>query len=344
MTGKEVKIMKKSVLVLLAVAAMVLMMSGVAYAEGWYTQFEPTHYNFSLTTEGCAGCHVTHVASAKYLLKQGPSQTDFCYMCHSSNLASPYDVERGLILKVDNSGTTASTAGAFNLNGTNAFVATSIHNVEPIGTPASADFAANDIPGNITGNPLTGGFRCGSCHDPHAGDKYNDRLLRTTPISGAGTVGDTQATAVNFVYDSATNVVTDYAADATALTNLNNWCGTCHNKFNVGDNGAKTMSNGKYRHAMGVAVDPTKTTLDAYLGVKDVAAANNKNFLNCLSCHYAHGSDKAKMDTYTIWDRDITGTFTETDSTLLRMDKRGVCFDCHGAAANNTEAVGQANS
>lgn len=351
--------MRKMLMVLVALSAMVFMMGGVAFAEGWATgDYEPTHYNFSLTTEGCAGCHVTHVADAKFLLNKGPSQTDFCYGCHQSFLASPYDVEKGRIKPVGavKNGTVynASTAGGFNFLAGNQFLATSIHNVETPGVAASGDFDAARIPGVInTTNPLTGGFRCGSCHDPHAGDKFNDRLLRVTPITGGGTVGDAAGTAVDFVYNTTTLVVSDYGSSQTALNNLNNWCGTCHNRFNVGDNAGRNLNNGKYRHAMGVAVDPTKTTLDAYLGVKsaDNLAYNNKNYINCLTCHYAHGSDKAKMDTYTSWKRDFastdtdgSGNFTETDSTLLRMDKRGVCFDCHGAAANNVEAFGQTNN
>ncbi len=348
--------MRKTVLVMLTLSIMVFMMGGVAYAEGWANGvFEPTHYNCSLTTEGCAGCHITHVANAKFLLNQGPSQTDFCYGCHASNLASPYNVEDGIILATDGVTTNNSTAGGFDLVAGGTFTATSKHNVEVPGTAAVGDFEAARIPGVInTTNALTGGFRCGSCHDPHAGDKPNDRLLRVTPITGGGSVGTSTATAVDFVYTAATLVVSDYGSDQSHLNNLNSWCGTCHNRFNVADNGGRTMNNGKYRHAMGVAVDPTvmqTTTLKPYLGVKNGVATTTNNFINCLTCHYAHGSNKAKMNIYKSWQRDFastdtdgSGNFVETDSTLLRMDKRGVCYDCHGAGANNLEAVGQTNN
>jgi len=326
--------MKKTLLVVCLVMAMVAAMAGIAAAEGWYTGFEPTHYNFSLTTEGCAGCHVTHTAEAKYLLIAGPSQTDFCYVCHATLLASPYDVEKGEI-RGNDATTRNSTAGGFNLVPQNVFAATSIHNVEPVGSVAVNTYAVADIPGTTLGAELN--FRCGSCHDPHAGDKPNDRLLRDT-------IGGVTVSTVNFVYDGSTLLVTDYAFNQAANTGLNDWCGLCHGKFDVGDDAGKTPNGGRYRHAMGVAVDPTRTTLDNYLGVKNAAANAANNYLNCLTCHYAHGSDKAKMETYTSWERDGGVNYTETDSTLLRMDKRGVCYDCHGAAADNLESYGQVNS
>ncbi len=336
--------MKKAmVIVTMAVFAM-FMVSGIAYAEGWKTDYPATHYGFSLATEGCAGCHVTHTATAAKLLKNGNTQTDFCYGCHAGS-NSPYDVETGKILKIGgDEGTPAdwnnSTGGKFGFLGGGV---TSRHDVDSPTVNSSA-LAANEIPGNTSGNGFTGGFKCGSCHDVHAGDASNDRLLKSQIWSG----GTTLATTVNFVYDSATNVVQKYALTANEISAINGYCGLCHNRFNVGDDSAKTVTtNNMYRHAIGVALkDGDSTNLMAYVANPDPGNyAANKNIVLCLTCHYAHGTTAVANTGYTSWDRDpASNPATGSGSALLRLDKRGVCYDCHGAASKNLEQSGQGNT
>lgn len=332
-------------MLIIAVAVIaVFMVSGAAFAVNFYSDsFVKTHYGFSLSTESCAGCHVTHTASVAKLLK-GPnaSQTDFCYDCHNAVTASPYDVETG---RTKGNTTVAgaiysSTAGFFGfssnkyLGGAN----TSRHVVEPP-TGTQGDVAAEKVPGNSTGNGFVGGFKCGSCHDPHAGDAGHDRLLKGQIWTGQTPL----ATTIDFVYDPDRLTVTDYAKDGNGVNAINGYCGLCHGKFNVGDNGAKNLNNSKYRHAMGVQVANNTTTLP--LGLKDNASnAAGKNQLLCLTCHFAHGTDKAANVTYTSWELDASDTWNNWGSILLRMDKRGVCYDCHGAATLNLEAYGQPNT
>lgn len=343
--------MKRAMLILAVATIAMFMFSGAAFAANFYSDnFPKTHYGFTTAAEGCAGCHVTHTASVAKLLKVGNTQTDFCYSCHGDLSASPYDVETGRTM-----GNTAvasavyrSTAGFFGFNPASTYYGgggtnTSRHMVEDRTTPG-VDLAATGIPGNSTGLGFTGGFKCGSCHDVHAGDAANDRLLKAK-------IWDSQtplATTIDFAYNPDTLIITDYAPTAAARDAINGYCGLCHGKFNVGDNGAKVLNNGKYRHAMGVQVEANTTTLP--LGSKDNASnAAGKNQLLCLTCHYAHGTDQPGNASYRTWPLDAGDTWnggnpSNFGSVLLRMEKRGVCYDCHGAATKNLEAYGQSNT
>lgn len=332
--------MKKTMLILAVAMVSIFIFGGVAMAVNFYSDnFPKTHYGFSLSSEGCAGCHVTHTASVAKLLKTGNTQTDFCYSCHGDLTASPYDVEEGQTMgnNAVNDAVYTSTAGFFGFVA-GGKTATSRHMVENRTTPGT-DLPAAKIPGNSTGNGFVGGFKCGSCHDVHAGDAAHDRLLKGQIWSGQTPL----ATTIDFVYDPDRLIVTDYAATSSARDAINGYCGLCHGKFNVGDDAAKVLNNTKYRHAMGIQVAKNTTTLP--LGNKDNASdAAGKNQLLCLSCHFAHGTDKAANTSYTTWPLDGTDTWNQWGSVLLRMDKRGVCYDCHGAATKNLEAYGQANT
>ena len=105
--------MKKVIITLVLTVVYVLAFAGIAFAANFPAPFTKTHYGFSASTEGCAGCHVTHTATAAKLLRTGNTQTGFCYMCHGPNSAgSPYDVEQGLITGFD-AVNRPSPAGAF---------------------------------------------------------------------------------------------------------------------------------------------------------------------------------------------------------------------------------------
>ena len=339
--------MKKALILVAVTAIAVFMFSGTALALNFYSDsYTQTHYGFTISTEGCAGCHVTHTASVAKLLKTGNTQTDFCYDCHASVAASPYDVELGKTQSNGGGAINASTAGFFGFAGGAYFggggANTSRHMVENRTTPG-VDLAATGIPGNSTGLGFAGGFKCGTCHDVHAGDAPNDRLLKAK-------IWDSQtplATTIDFVYDGNTLLVTDYAATTNARDAINGYCGLCHGKFNVGNDGAKALNNSKYRHAIGIQVTAATTTLP--LGNKVGTNNAGDNQLLCLTCHYAHGTNKAGNVTYKTWPLDTGDTWNGGNagnygSVLLRMDKRGVCYDCHGAASKNLEAYGQSNT
>ncbi len=169
------KINKTKLSLILAVA-LVFTLAYAAPAFAW------THGQFNATTDACAGCHVAHAAQAPKLLKSGPTQTHFCFLCHGDGgINSPFDVKDGYT-KVG-AAFRPSTAGGFVRNwvdSNNNYIinagelktVTSRHNVWGLagesGDALDPDAKFFTIPGsaNVFGG---NGFVCGSCHDPHAG-------------------------------------------------------------------------------------------------------------------------------------------------------------------------------
>lgn len=332
--------MKKTITITLAIL-FVFVFSTAAFALNRAASFPKTHYGFAQTAEGCAGCHVIHTANVAKLLKSGDTQTEFCYSCHGSNDSSPYDVETGTILSKDTLVLSQSMAGFFGFtsNYKDGGVETSRHQVEV--TVGDSTYAATGIPGNLNSGSdwnFSGGFKCASCHDPHAGDKANDRLLRSSIVGWSAGTGSTVTNTIDFAYGANTLVTESYGTSKNAALAINEFCALCHGKFNAPDNGAKTMYNSKYRHAMGIGIRGDGTTT-LPLGNPDATYSNDTNLVLCVTCHYPHGSDKA-ITGYNTWDIDGAQTFS--GSVLLRLDKRDVCYNCHGAAQFNTERSGEA--
>lgn len=337
-----------------------LMCAGPAFASSW------THGSYSATTDACAGCHVAHTAQAPKLLKLGPTQTQLCYLCHGSGApGAPYDIQLGKSLmhkdKFDGTNDYAwipSTAGGFEgiLSGTTWSAAyqvyysvsgstytpnTSRHNIwgytSETGSLNSSDPSGDTfIPGGwatISGSGLV----CSSCHDPHAGGPYpsvaaNPRLLRTSVLGGAYTGLDTDFT-LTWIGDYSTNDVA-YRVSAYVYGSTN-WCGSCHSKFNVGDNAGHTLNQGMYRHAMNQPVDTSHFVYAP--GTPDIGTPTETYASNaiiaCLTCHRAHASTASVEGWAASWPRSEGGT--GSTSALLRMDNRGVCYNCHGAAQYN---------
>lgn len=290
-----------------------------------------THGNYSTTTDACAGCHVAHAAQAPKLLKMGPTQTQFCYMCHGQGgPGAPYDIEYG---KTVGTQTYESTAGGFvkiTEDGTTAQDVTSRHTVwgyvydanGQAGVWGGESYTTTVVPGgtqNLTGNGLV----CGSCHNPHAGGSNppNPRLLRTSILDSTNlTVTFTLTDAGNGAYR-----VTAYNSGSTA------WCGACHNKFKTTQGSGHTKdSYNMYRHAM----DVTATLPSGSDGTIDDGTPLETGKVACLTCHRAHGTAATVTGYALSWPRSEGGT--GTTSALLRMQNRGVCYNCHGAAQYNT--------
>lgn len=345
----------KKTLITLALAAMALMVFPLA-AGAVYFDID-THGGWGTSTAGCADCHTTHAADAAYLLANGPTETDACYACHGTGeTASPYDVQNGAIfLNYDYSRTprvliTAGTvypsyAGGFyqsykfdagtdvaqNAINANWTTSSSAHNVEQP--------TANDIPGTAWsddtvkmpgGTEIVAGniFKCGSCHDPHAGTNANTaaRLLRKNlPANAAATI--------NFETGGTVNTTT-YRVDAYPEA-VNTWCGGCHDYFDAADNAGHTEdANSKYRHPMGIVVTDTVTNSTIAYGTP---LAKTTDELMCFSCHRAHGTAATMAGAATTFKRyNADAGATASSSALLRMKDRDTCYNCHGAAEANT--------
>jgi predicted CXXCH cytochrome family protein len=345
--------------------------------------FAWTHGQFNATTDACAGCHVAHAAPYPKLLKSGPTQTEFCYLCHGQGTTSaPYDIQYGKTVDGGNSYT--STAGGFERlwigPGSNDYeTVTSRHTVmgylpdtlNQAGAWSGPGATQLVIPGGtdtLTGNGLV----CGSCHDPHAGGKTpgtvawvppgsgssysinnavsgNPRLLRTSIL---GRMVDEVIFAMesvgSFAYsatDSGVYQVTDYVYGSAA------WCGACHNKFDTSTAGERIAGSGHagqllgmWRHPVDVHAQPptggglgdvtvaTGTPLElwtsGFSGLPDKVA--------CLTCHRAHGATAQINGWATSWPRDTGIGGTSDTSALIRMDSRGICYNCHGAGLYNS--------
>lgn len=366
--------MKKVLLITLTALLMVMLASSVAMAiEPYY------HGDFATDSTGCAKCHVTHAGFAKALLISGPTQTQFCYYCHNGVSKSPYDVENG---KIDTAGgLMPSLAGGFGRSfnfddaantydidaGTgggddaNFIASTSKHGVESYD---SNDWATGGtlalIPGATTNQ--TDAFRCGSCHNPHAGGTYpipnaaaNTRMPRLlkdnlfgvnfdpanhgdwsfTVLEGAGTT------------DTAVTVVQEYGQ------NVGVWCAGCHDLFNqtahdagqAAVNNAGTGGTNKYMHRMNFQLTNPGDIKAGHNVIQKLALSNNigtgvNNYLTCLTCHRAHGTASVStlaFDRATNYKKGTGAAAgnTQTSSVLLRETNRDVCYNCHLDATKN---------
>lgn len=328
--------MRKALLIS-AFALLAMMLATPAFAA--FTQAR-THGGFDNQTEGCAGCHTTHAGKAAKLLRYGTDTTTFCQYCHDVNTSTPYDTKEGKSQQYDTLAWVNSPAGGF--TNTWGVISTSQHIL-----------GGTVVPGGDTN--LTGNFTCGSCHDPHAGAaliENGNRLLKADPGPDAAAAPQPQ-----IVIDATTKLTTNYK------TGFTGWCGDCHNMLKAGTdsghtayNNANTGNNDKYRHAVGITLDDTIGSGNVKNGTKNVAfskdlytgtplelgadglAATADDTVSCITCHRAHGTKAAAPGTYSSFStvkNNAGNTLTNSGSVLLRMDKRGVCFNCHGAAANN---------
>lgn len=308
------------------------------------------HGDFTSDSQSCGGCHITHGAATAQLLVRGPTETDFCYYCHGEGRGtSGYDVETGMI--TGQGVKRPSYAGGFRQSidpsrstvGGQVYNNTSVHGIEKAMRLGSLDELPldGDIPG---GGSWAGSFKCGSCHDPHAGGQYpsvpykNPRLLRMTLL-------DTTARAVYMYIDySQTQLPLEYGSG------FNRWCGGCHDAFNTegaGRTGSIGYSNGsvmKFRHEVGVNIPDKIFSTDLGFGLPISTNTNGAGpgapqwKLDCLTCHRAHGSSVnvsvgfSRFKTYNAVDNFGAN---EVQSALLRLPDRGVCSNCHGSAEYN---------
>jgi predicted CXXCH cytochrome family protein len=208
------------------------------------------------------------------------------------------------------------------------------------------------------------GLECTSCHSPHGGGLYpgmavNPRLLKIGSKVGGVVYQNTYmemrlawlgTTTVNqyayrvISYDNFDTYSTRrdlYNSSAGYDTGSNSWCGFCHSKFNTRTPSGRTPdSYGMYRHAMNVPApaaflvpgSPDKGTPLEAVKISDSGSTIRK--VACLTCHRAHSTTAAMAGAAATWQRSEGGT--GTTSALLRMDNRGVCYNCHGAAERNT--------
>jgi len=199
-------------------------------------------------------------------------------------------------------------------------------------------------------------LECGSCHDPHGNGNYrilkpipNDAgTLTQTVISPASTNATTgvvtpaelsapaagvsipDATAKVYTttnyWDVTDRNVPNVAGVALAttetdgyITNIAQWCSTCHTRYLAGSKSYLTNSG------------------DAVFTYRHRSNRNNSAGVsrpNCIQCHVSHGSNVSMSGDAAAASLPGGATLASTDagygdSRLLRVNNRGTCVMCH---------------
>ena len=130
-----------------------------------------------------------------------------------------------------------------------------------------------------------------------------------------------------------TNPVVNPAADALGLpvaevtsykSGVNGFCAACHTDYNSND--AKTPTgtfSSAFRHKI------VQGLKDGMIGEEDLVngvATPNQNMV-CLSCHFAHGTEKTLM--LDARDQVVTTPDVNASSALKRYTNMAVCWKCH---------------
>jgi hypothetical protein len=322
----------------------------------------PHRQGASSLATGCAACHRTRAVASSSSLHTVSAQTALCYTCHgTTGTGATTDVQDGVqyapvstaqITSLTRTGSGTTFAGALRGGGFGqAVIDTGLTgagstgaNLGKIGTLAAfaPTTSAHDIGaagtawglGNISATASAGTsitLNCGSCHDTHGNGKY--RILKPTPdnaYTGAYTgitpnpasmsnvsIADTTNAAGGYVYTTSDYWHPEDASTGnTFIANVSGWCTSCHTRYLAGS-GAGSTSSGDgiftYRH---------RSNGSGYADAVNGAAPT------CVQCHVAHGSNAATG----INGAAVPlpgGTATGRDSSLLRINNRGVCEKCH---------------
>jgi predicted CXXCH cytochrome family protein len=327
----------------LAVAALIAAFGGAATALADNGPHVSTANNgfTGITADSCAGCHRAHTAQGPQLIN-ATDETALCLTCHGASVAgATTSVETGLLAGTNNGllggGFTSATMDTDWSGAAVSLPATSTH--MNMGQGDGTMWGSGAI-GSGAGSSFD--LTCTSCHNPHGSGTY--RILRPIPIGAPATAGV-------FVPDQTTPVYTVssplnryfgqvYAGgDLAAQNSLDQWCSTCHTRYDAVGPGAGHTSSGDpifdYRHTTRytgfincqLCHDPNDFSAPDPLDVNGAIAHRPL----CENCHVAHGSS-AVMGQFSgavAWPDGSTTPSGDARSSLLRLDNRGVCAGCH---------------
>lgn len=348
--------------ILIAAIAIILITFGTMATMTIPVSADGGVHNFSTTsvTSNCAGCHRAHTGIAPNLLKS-TTAWDLCTSCHG--VGAGVDVVDGLTGASSLRGGGFLTATMAIATGT-AVTATSTSAHYVLGMPTYTSGITDTVwgIGPLNPNPNPGlanyALQCSTCHDPHgkagAGHTATYRILRCdftkdAALVGAGVVEgncvpDTTGShnyAVNSAYSSTLGAAvyygqryssTDNGTDNTNMDDMSKWCSSCHTRIHTSDNlnggasGPGRTSSGdviyNYRHIT------TGTSVEYNFGTGSGASGTP----GCMTCHVSHGSDVV-MTSNSAKTVPMPGTAEGggqyLDTSLLRLNQRGVCEACH---------------
>lgn len=318
--------------IFLSVLALVLSMGSVTLAGN--------PHSFTDNTSACAQCHSTHAGQAASLIivsaayssayAPNPNMTyKLCVYCHQGTVPqSKYDVVDGQIITGDASNNVWAASGggvekipktegpASSIPAADIVPVTSMHNVyEPDQTKVS-------LPGNNQDANAKIELFCSNCHNPHG--TSNSRMLRSK-FTRLNTDNGTWTTInVTGVTITLTNPLGN---EVPAYNNaISDFCAACHVDYLASTSGSGSLTSGtydsKYRHR--VAKSGVSSPISAASGfdaAKLVLPTSTDGDLICTTCHNAHGT---------------ASVVSSGSSSLLKMDERGICQNCHNKSKNDT--------
>lgn len=269
--------MRKLTTLFIAVIAIMLLSSGVAYAN-----FGP-HGAYVDDTDACAACHRAHTSFADLgwvdfqgyerdsalLVSDADTMTEFCYACHGDDaIGASTNVESGVfdtgptteLNAVPSLGDAPPTSyrsfssydatlngGGFEFVGANPTAVASTHGMEQDDAPIWASTVTEIV-----------SFRCTSCHDPHGSSNY--RILKDALPNGTvggydvNDVPDPFVISNEYGYpqggwqkaEAGVAQMADYRPSYTSYLwatngkNMSAWCAGCHTGYDV------AVSNANY--------------------------------------------------------------------------------------------------
>lgn len=216
---------------------------------------------------------------------------------------------------------------------------------------------------NATADPGMANFalNCSTCHDPHGGSGVGTivkngvtirqptyRILRSdlgsklgvvlTPVTVPDTskhqyyISSTVSDTVPYRYYGQKYTTGDEttATDNNLASTISDWCALCHTRVHadLGDDPANTSSGDAiydFRH-------PTDGSNVSFNFNPSGAPVNKPSggAPSCFTCHVSHGSTASFVDRNgNAIVEPYPGGTGQLDSTLLRMNGRGVCEACH---------------
>ena len=302
----------------------------------------------------CAGCHRTHTAKAKMLLKE--AQPALCYTCHGGGAGANTDVQNGTSGLGATKGALRGGGFEYSLIGADAATKTlgtqmsygipGINQVIPIGA-SEATTSKHQIDGVTSGTMWGNGaisatanvgkaavkLECGSCHDPHGNGNY--RILKPVPVDAGAQVAREIAKAIPEVPEDPSTTTIEFKAAVPALMSAGP-AGivipdaavktyTTTNYWNVADRTVPLIKGG---------TAPLATEADGYI-------ANVSQW--CATCHsrYLASAGAAGGADYKTSSGDAVFTYRHTSS---RTDRAGVsrpnCIQCHVSHGSNAAMAG----